>query len=392
MVLLLAVATAVVVWLLEPSGRLAGVLVAFTISAMMMYQAIPNILAISYRKKLYDQPDGRRIHKTPISRLGGVAFLPIICCSVILTVSLYVMIFPSYDLPSIRSVVWICPLIIIFMVGVIDDLIGVRAQIKLLTQIIAAVLLVWSGLWIDNLGGLFGIHNLPAAVGMPFTVLFVVTTINAMNMIDGVDGLAAGLSVIAFTIYGVYCYLTGSLLMPLLAAAVLGTLVPYWYANVRGIGSRHHRLFMGDTGSQTMGLIISIFAIGLIMDGGRMPVRQNLVLALSPLIVPVFDLIHVAVLRLSKGKHPFMPDMTHIHHRLMQKGFAPRRTVMIILGLSAAYTFLNMILAPLLDVSLIVVADIAVWCVFNSKYVITNKPTQKATQTTISQPKTIKNV
>jgi UDP-N-acetylmuramyl pentapeptide phosphotransferase/UDP-N-acetylglucosamine-1-phosphate transferase len=339
------------------------------LSFILMLYAIPNIFAVCYRKKLYDQPGGRRIHTTPVPRLGGMAFLPIICCTVILIVSLYIMVTPSYVLTSLRSVVWICPMILIFMTGVLDDLIGVRSLTKLFVQIVAGALVVWSGLWIDNLGGLFGIHTLPVWIGIPLTVLFVVLVINAMNLIDGADGLAAGLSIVSFVVYGIHCYLTGATLFPIIAAAVLGTLVPFFYVNVRGYGSRRHKLFMGDTGSQSMGLIIGIFAIALIMKSGRIPVRPNAILALSPLIVPVFDLVHVALFRLARGRHPFRPDMTHIHHRLLQKGFTPHQAVTLILCLATVYISGNMALAPRFDINLILALDLALWFLFNSRIV-----------------------
>jgi UDP-N-acetylmuramyl pentapeptide phosphotransferase/UDP-N-acetylglucosamine-1-phosphate transferase len=188
-------------------------------------------------------------------------------------------------------------------------------------------------------------------------------------MIDGVDGLASGLCIIVFLIYGLHCYISGSMLLPLIAAAALGTLVPFFYANVRGLGPRRHKLFMGDTGSQTTGFIISIFAVVLIMSRGGLPVGQNFVLALSPLIVPVFDLAHVAVFRLALGHHPFRPDKTHIHHRLIKKGFTSRQAVVLILSLAIIYTLLNMSLAGRIDVTLIFVADIAMWVAFNSKLI-----------------------
>jgi UDP-N-acetylmuramyl pentapeptide phosphotransferase/UDP-N-acetylglucosamine-1-phosphate transferase len=353
----------------ERSGRLFCVCAAFAMSLIMTRHSIPNIFVVSYRKKLYDQPDGRRLHSTPTPRLGGLLFFPVICCSVIMAVSFHAMLIPDHLLPSLCSVIWICPLIFIFMTGVIDDLIGVRAFAKLLTHIVAGVLLVWSGLWIDNFGGLLGIHDLSPWVGKPLTVVFVVAVINAVNMIDGADGLAAGLCIIAFLIYGLYSYMGGGMLLPLIAAAALGTLTPFFYANVRGLGSRRHKMFMGDTGSQTMGFIIGIFATMLITNGDGTPVGRNFVLALSPLIVPVFDLVHVAVFRLARGHHPFLPDKTHIHHRLIGKGFSPRQAVTLIIALAVVYTLVNMSLARRIDVTLIFVADMVLWGAFNSKLV-----------------------
>jgi UDP-N-acetylmuramyl pentapeptide phosphotransferase/UDP-N-acetylglucosamine-1-phosphate transferase len=143
---------------------------------------------------------------------------------------------------------------------------------------------------------------------------------------------------------------------------------------------------MGDTGSQTIGFIISIFAVVLIMNRGDLPVEQNFILALSPLIVPMFDLAHVAAFRLARGQHPFRPDKTHIHHRLIKKGFTSRQAVVLIFTLAIVYTLVNMLLADRMDVTLIVVADIAMWVAFNSKLIsIKNTKLKQLTQTTNSQ-------
>jgi UDP-N-acetylmuramyl pentapeptide phosphotransferase/UDP-N-acetylglucosamine-1-phosphate transferase len=380
----IALSLAAAVLVVLPTRTPALLLGTFALSLLMTGQAIPNIFAISYRKKLYDQPEDRRIHKTPTPRLGGLVFLPVICCSVILAVSLQAVLSPGVTLPSIGSVIWICPLTIIYMTGVIDDLIGVRPFIKLSAQILAGVLLVWSGLWIDDLGGLAGVHSLPVWVGRPLTVMFVVLVINAANLIDGVDGLAAGLCGLAFAIYGVWSYVAGEMLFAFISAAALGTLTPFFYANVRGLGPRRHKLFMGDTGSQTIGFVISIMAVGLIMrgSGDGLPVRMDIVSALSPLIVPVFDLVHVAVSRLLDGRHPFAPDKTHIHHRLMGCGLGGRPTVAIILGLSLGYTALNAALSRVAGPTIILVVDAALWGVFNAKLMYTkNRQSTQSSQT-----------
>jgi cytochrome c biogenesis protein CcdA len=113
---------------------------------------------------------------------------------------------------------------------------------------------------------------------------------------------------------------------------------------------------------------MSIFAITLIMRGGNSPVKQNMVLALSPLVVPVFDLIHVAMFRMANGKHPFSPDMTHVHHRLMQRGFSARLAVTMILCGSVFFTLINSLLAPYVNITLILAIDVVVWSLLGSNF------------------------
>ncbi len=325
----------------------------------MMYYAVKNILAVSYRKKLYDLPGGRRIHTTPTPRLGGLAFAPIICCTTILALTLHSVIAPGHHVGIPECLTWISALIFIYMTSTIDDLIGVRHYIKLSAQVVAALLVVASGFWINDLGGLFGVWSIPAAVGIPLTVLFITGIINALNLIDGMDGLAAGICMIAF------CFATGRYFFSVVAFSALGTVAPFFYSNVRGLGLRRHKLFMGDTGSQTLGLVISVLAVGQITNSGTVLVKQDLILALSPLVIPVFDVVHVVIFRMLRGSHPFHPDMTHIHHRFTRCGFTPRQAVVFILCLAAIYVSVNMLLVRYVGVTLILLLDVVAWCALN---------------------------
>lgn len=364
-VIIASLPIAVVAWLLEPTGWLVSALAALIMSVTMMHYAVSSILAISYRKKLYDLPGGRRIHTTPTPRLGGLAFAPIVFCTTILALSLHGFIAPEYHSAIPDCLLWMSALIFIHMTGTVDDLIGVRYYIKLLTQIIAALLIVTSGFWINDLGGLFGIHELSAGVGMPLTVLFIIGIVNAFNLIDGLDGLAAGLCIIALSIYGVYSFMTERYFFSLVIFSSLGTVIPFFHVNVYGFGAGKRKLFMGDTGSQALGLIISVLAVGLIMNNGTALAPQYFILALSPMVIPVFDVAHVVFFRMLKGHHPFHPDTTHIHHRLMKFGFGPRKALVLILLSSAAFVGVNLLLARYIDVTWILLIDIAVWFVLN---------------------------
>ncbi len=364
-VIIAALAAAVAAGFLEETGWLSALCFAFAIAFTMMHYAVRSILAVSYRKKLYDLPGKRRVHQTPTPRLGGLAFAPILCCSVILTLSLHVLIAPGHHPPIANCMTWICALIFIHMTGTIDDLIGVRYAVKFSAQIIASLLVVYAGFWINDLYGLFGIHALPAAVGIPLTVLFLIFIVNALNLIDGMDGLAAGLCILTLGVYGVRCFVAGQYFFAVIALAALGVLIPFFYTNVWGMGSRRRKLFMGDTGSQTLGLVIGVLAVGQLMNAGTAPLEQNFILVLSPLLVPAFDVMHVVVFRLIRGRHPFLPDMTHIHHRLLRGGYNARQAVISILCLAAVLVSVNLLLAPYLNVTLILLLDALLWCVLN---------------------------
>jgi UDP-N-acetylmuramyl pentapeptide phosphotransferase/UDP-N-acetylglucosamine-1-phosphate transferase len=364
--LIATLVASIAAYFLEPTGWVMTMCVAAGVSFAMMNFAVRNILAISYRKKLYDLPGGRRIHTTPTPRLGGLAFAPIVCCTTILALALHQFTSPEWHESIPDCLTWICALIFIHMTGSVDDMIGVRYYLKLSAQVVAAVLVVASGLWIDNLGGLFGVGALHPVVGMIITVFFIVGIINALNLIDGMDGLAAGLCTLALVIYGVNSFATGSYFLSLVAFASLGTVIPFFYCNVRGVGVRRRKLFMGDTGSQTLGLIVAVLAVGQMMNGGTVLAKGGIVLVLSPLLVPVFDVAHVMVFRMLRGKHPFHPDMSHIHHRLVRWGFTPHRAVIFILCLAAIYVSTGILLAPHMDATLILALDVVIWCSVNA--------------------------
>ena len=169
---------------------LAGI---FLLSILLATVIIPRILFISYKKRLFDVPDSRKVHKTPIPRLGGLSFLPVILialCSV--TGIRYYTNHPvdmlwASDL-FIQYLFLIVGLTLLYLVGVADDLVGVGYRYKFVIQILAALLFPLSGLWINDLGGLLGLHEIPAYIGMPLTVFLTVYITNAINLIDGIDG------------------------------------------------------------------------------------------------------------------------------------------------------------------------------------------------------------
>jgi UDP-N-acetylmuramyl pentapeptide phosphotransferase/UDP-N-acetylglucosamine-1-phosphate transferase len=145
----------------------------------------------------------------------------------------------------------------------------------------------------------------------------------------------------------------------------LGTVAPFFRSNVRGVGPRRHKLFMGDTGSQTLGLVVAVLCVAQMRNGGTVLAQSDFVLALSPLVVPVFDAVHVFVFRVKRGRHPFRPDTTHIHHRVAGWGLAPRAAVAVIVALSALYVALDAALVGALGTTFVAAVDVALWVAFN---------------------------
>ena len=168
------------------------IILAFVISASVARLIIPRILLISLRKKLFDMPSERKVHKRAIPRLGGVSFFPTILLSSCGVFALRILM--GYDVPALRAVYLlpeclflVCGMTLLYLTGIADDLVGVRYRQKFVIQIICASFFPLAGLWINNFYGLFGLYALPAWIGMPFTVLLVVFVTNAINLIDGMS-------------------------------------------------------------------------------------------------------------------------------------------------------------------------------------------------------------
>ncbi len=347
------------------------IMIAFGISTYIAWLIIPRILLISFRKKLFDIPDERKVHKHAIPRLGGVSFFPTIlfsCCSVLVIRTLMgygiSTLSASYILPEF--LVLICGMVLLYLTGIADDLVGVRYRQKFVIQIICACLFPAVGLWINDFYGLFGIDLLPAWFGIPFTILTIVFITNAINLIDGIDGLASGLSSVALLIFGFLYIEKGLWIYSMFAFSTFGVLVPFFYYNVFGSAEHARKIFMGDTGSLTLGYILSFLAIKYSQNTDFIPITQGaFLIAFSTLIVPVFDVVRVVIVRIYHGKSPFEPDKNHIHHQFLAMGFTVRKSMLLILLISCVLSGLNILLMPNVNNTILLIGDIIVWIGLN---------------------------
>ena len=329
---------------------------------------IPRILVISHKKRLYDVPDARKVHTMPVPRLGGLSFFPVILMSMFLVIGfrLYFWDMDTSSLSFNMLYEYLFPFVgmtLLYLVGVCDDLVGVGYRYKFAVQIAAALLLVLSGNWFDSFGGLFGIYSVPAWMGMPFTVFIVVYITNAINLIDGIDGLASGLCCIALSVLSVIFFLRGQYVYALLAICTLGILMPFWCYNVFGNANRGHKLFMGDAGSLTLGYVISFLIIHMSVTNEVSPTLSNpyMVIAFSTVLVPLLDVIRVVLHRLREHKNPFLPDKNHFHHKLLRTGMRVRMVMVTILGIAVSFIGLNAWLAWQMNITFLLGINLILW-------------------------------
>lgn len=348
-----------------------SVFLCFLLSFIFSCFVLPRILLISKSKDLYDDLDPRKCHAAKISRLGGLVFIPSVLIALSFTTGVrYLIDFPLNSALSGSVILELLFLmagsLFLYFVGVKDDLIGVRYRKKFIAQFLVASLLPMSGLYVNNMYGLFGIYELPIMVAVPFTIVLIVFITNAVNLMDGIDGLAAGESLICFSLFGVLFFNKALWLYSMLAFALVGCLLPFLFYNIFGSASRGTKLFMGDSGSLIMGYMLSFFAIKYAMcaEGTEIDI-QHFVIPFSLLFTPVFDALRVMCVRVRQSHPVFLADRNHIHHKFLDAGFSHLQATGLILGFITILLGLNIFLADMCNINLLLCIDLLLAGVLN---------------------------
>lgn len=333
---------------------------------------IPKILLVAFRKKLFDVPDERKIHQGAVPRLGGIAFGPVIIFSLTLLIGVAAwnakIGFLTRFYPYITEMSLLMSSgVIMYLVGMCDDLIGVKYSAKFIAQIMCGIMLCLSGLWITQFDGFLWVESIPVWLGVPLTILIVVFIINAINLIDGIDGLASGLCGVALLYYSVVFYLMKNYVYSVVAIAALGTLVPFFYFNVFGDASKGNKIFMGDTGALTIGIIICFMSVKLCSATVVNSIGDcnPLVVAFAPLMIPCLDVIRVFGNRIMRGNNPFLPDKTHIHHKLLAIGMTQQMALISILIISVICTVGTLLLSKVMNVTFVLLISIGFYMFWN---------------------------
>ena len=345
------------------------IIAAFLCAVFLGRVIIPNILIISLRKRLFDEPNERKVHKRPIPRLGGVTFFPVILFCVCVFTGIRLLIGTFSDGVGMERIA--CEMLflmggltLLYIVGIADDLVGVRYRKKFLVQILAAMMFPVSGLYVNSFYGLFGIYQISPMVGIPLTILLVVFITNSINLIDGIDGLASGLSMVALIVFGVLFIHYQYWLHSLLAFATVGVIIPFFVYNVFGNADRGRKIFMGDTGSLTLGFLLSFLVIKYSMYDPSLrvsPMSSPVLVSFSVLMVPCLDVVRVVMRRARNHKPLFLPDKSHIHHKFLAMGFSPRSALVTIQFVSACFCAFTMIAIHYMNNTWVFVIDVVAW-------------------------------
>lgn len=285
------------------------------VAVVLVRGIIPVILKVSRLKNLYDEPSERRVGHSMVPSLGGVAIFIGFTLSTILASHQYLFEELQYILGAS---------IILFFIGLKDDILVISPKLKLCAQLIAAFLVVlFANIRFTHLHGLLGIESISLLPGLIISVVVIVAIINAFNLIDGIDGLAAGTGIIGALTFGGWFVLAQHWEYAILAFSLAGSLGVFFYYNVF---SRTNKIFMGDTGSLLIGLIFAILVIKFnelnIQQEGAYAINSAPAVSFGILIIPLFDTLRIVFLRLFKKQNPFHPDTNHVHHRLLNLNYS----------------------------------------------------------------------
>lgn len=293
---------------------------------VLTYLTIPKIIKVVEHKRLMDNPNNRSSHSSRTPTLGGVAFF----------YTLIVAIFFIHDRGVFNEAIYIIPgLTILFIVGLKDDLVVISPGSKLIAQVCAvAFILVNESFTISSLNGFLNIYEIPYYLYLIIGAFIMVTIINSYNLIDGIDGLASVVGIVIMIIYTTIFYSTGEYFFALISITLNACLMAFFGFNV----SSDRKIFMGDTGSLIVGFIISVLTLkflALTPDAySELPflLENAPLIAISILIVPLFDTARVFTIRIANKKGPFSPDRNHTHHVLIDYWGLSHKQASFIIG------------------------------------------------------------
>lgn len=305
-------------------------LLTFVVAMVTSTVTFPWALTFAKKHGIVDNPNARKLQRIPVPVFGGI----VVYCGIVaggLTLGLFV---------------WNMVLLYVFVgmtfimgIGLWDDIKDISATLRFFIEVVLVFgFIIQSGVLIDDFHGLWGIHEIDDWIAIPLSVIAGVGVINAVNLIDGVDGYSSGYGIMACTCFGLMYWSVWSHIMVFLTLLVIGALLPFFMHNVFGVKSK---MYIGDSGTLMLGMIMTIclfYSLSSKQPGDRLEDKGISLVAftLAVLCIPVFDTLRVMTNRVLRGKSPFKPDKTHLHHLFIDMGFSHLGTAMFILMINLA--------------------------------------------------------
>jgi len=298
------------------------------LSFLIVFFSIPVIIQVAKEKRLYDEPGERKIHKSVVPTLGGLGIFAGFMMS-------FLLFSPIHEYPELQFFIASC--LIIFFLGLKDDILVLSATKKFAGQLMAAGLLFkFGGVQLTSMHGFLVLQEIPYGLGMVITILTIVMITNSFNLIDGVDGLAGSLGILTSVTMGIYFFLIGQMNYSIMAISLAGALIAFIIYNAAPA-----KIFMGDTGSLLVGIINSILVIKFINISGTPGVPHFIpsapAIGFSILMIPLFDTLRVFSIRILNRRSPFSPDRNHIHHFLLDLGLSHNKVTLLITFMNALF-------------------------------------------------------
>ncbi len=317
-------------WIYHPAFRLVS---AFVVSFLIGYQSIPVIINVARSKNLVDEPNHRTSHKGKVPTLGGIA--------IFFGFSITILTF-NLESDTILSAYLIAGAMIIFFLGLKDDMLELSPLKKIYGQMVASlIVIIPGGVRLTDLHGFLGMYHIPYFWSVVVTLFVFIVIINSFNLVDGIDGLAAGLAIVSSVFFGEWFYKAGQIGMIIMAVSLIGVLFAFLRYNL--LDSRY-KIFMGDTGSLLLGFILSVMVIKFnemnIMGSPFRSIEAAPALSFAILMVPLFDTLRLFVVRLYRKCTPFAPDRAHMHHILLKLGYSHLNTTYTLLIANIAFVLL----------------------------------------------------
>ncbi len=306
------------------------IILAFLTAFTLTYFVIPSIIRISEKKRLFDEPGERRSHTVSTPSLGGIGIFAGVLFSIVLWTPFDVFEENQYIL---------CSFIIIFLIGVSDDLDPLTPTAKLIGQVLAAVILVFkSNVKLTSLYGILGVQALPEWAAVTLSVFTILVIINAFNLIDGINGLSGSMGILISVVLGSWFYFVENIQLAIVSFALAGACMAFLKYNITPA-----RIFMGDTGSLFLGVTCSILAIkfievhNVLPDNHAYSVNAAPAVAIGILILPLFDTLRVFTVRILRGTSPMSPDRNHLHHLLIDSGLTHMQATSVLVFTNALF-------------------------------------------------------
>lgn len=289
------------------SFELLSLLIVFQ-SFIVSYLVIPRIISIVRIKNLMDKPNQRSSHKEKTPTMGGVAFFASLLSSLY-----FLQVYDSHKL----GLSLVIGLLILFYIGIKDDLVGVSPRTKIIGQMLSFIFVMDSNeLSITSLNGFLGFYELPLWISYFLGIFIIISIVNAYNLIDGINGSASMVGIMIFSIFSYIFYQTEDYYFVLLSISSIGCLSAFLRYNI----SKKNSIFMGDTGSLLIGFVIGVCTLRFLnlpierLSMANINYYNKFVLVFIILYIPFVDTMRVFLIRILKHRSPFFADRNHIHH------------------------------------------------------------------------------